>query len=78
MLALSDHFIQDLGLTCMMVTHNMRDAIAFGNRLIMMSQGRVILDVEGDEKKLLTVEQLVKLFSSRSGEEVNNDRMLLG
>ena len=77
-LALSDHFIQDLGLTCMMVTHNMRDAITFGNRLIMMSQGRVILDVEGDEKKLLTVEQLVKLFSSRSGEEVNNDRMLLG
>lgn len=77
-LELSDRFISEMNLTCMMVTHNMRDAIHFGNRLIMMSQGRIILDVSGEEKKQLTVEQLIRLFSMRSGEEVNNDRMLLG
>lgn len=77
-LALSQRFIAERKLTCMMVTHNMRDAIAFGNRLIMMSQGRIILDVNGGDKQQLTVEQLIQLFSSRSGEEVNNDRMLLG
>jgi len=77
-LELSERFIADMQLTCMMVTHNMRDAIAYGNRLIMMSQGRIILDVNGTDKQQLTVEQLIHLFSSRSGEEVNNDRMLLG
>ncbi len=77
-LELSEHFIADMNLTCMMVTHNMRDAIHVGNRLIMMSQGRIILDVRDEEKKQLTVDQLVHLFSSRSGEEVINDRMLLG
>ncbi len=61
-----------------MVTHNMRDAIQHGNRLIMMSQGRIILDVEGEQKKNLTVEQLVQMFSLRSGEELVNDRMMLG
>ena len=77
-LELSERFIADMKLTCMMVTHNMRDAIVYGNRLIMMSQGRIILDVNGTDKQQLTVEQLIHLFSSRSGEEVNNDRMLLG
>lgn len=77
-LKLSDRFISDLGLTCMMVTHNMRDAIAYGNRLIMMSQGRIILDVNGGDKKKLTVEELIQMFSTKSGEEVMNDRMLLG
>lgn len=77
-LELSNHFISSMKLTCMMVTHNMRDAIAVGNRLIMMSQGKIILDAEGEEKKKLTVEGLIQLFSSRSGEEVANDRMLLG
>lgn len=77
-LELSDLFIRQMNLTCLMVTHNMRDAIQFGNRLIMMSQGQVILDVSGDEKSKLTIEQLVKLFSARSGEDVLNDRMMLG
>ncbi len=77
-LELSNHFISSMSLTCMMVTHNMRDAIAVGNRLIMMSQGRIILDVNGEEKKKLTVEQLISMFSSRAGEEVINDRMVLG
>ena len=77
-LELSDHFISSMKLTCLMVTHNMRDAIQHGNRLIMMSQGRIILDVEGEQKKNLTVEQLVQMFSLRSGEELVNDRMMLG
>ena len=77
-LALSDRFISDLGLTCMMVTHNMKDAIAYGNRLIMMSQGRIILDLNGEDKRRLTVEQLIQMFSAKSGEELMSDRMLLG
>ncbi|NLW20379.1 MAG: ATP-binding cassette domain-containing protein [Clostridiales bacterium] len=77
-LELSEQFISGLGLTCMMVTHNMRDAIAYGNRLIMMSQGRIILDVNGGDKKKLTVEELIQMFSTKSGEEVMSDRMLLG
>ncbi len=76
-LALSDQFIKDMGLTCLMVTHNMRHAIQYGNRLIMMSQGRIILDVNGEEKRHLTVEGLIQRFSQQSGEEVMNDRMLL-
>ena len=76
-LELSDRFIKEQGLTCLMVTHNMRDAIAYGNRLVMMSQGRIILDVNGGEKHKLTVEQLIRLFSSKAGEEAANDRMLL-
>ena len=77
-LELSDQFIRQMNLTCLMVTHNMRDAIHFGNRLIMMSQGQIILDVSGEEKHQLTVDQLVRMFSARSGEDVLNDRMLLG
>ena len=77
-LELSDRFIREMKLTCLMVTHNMRDAIQYGNRLVMMSQGRIILDVEGEEKKKLTVEGLIQLFSSRAGDEAANDRMLLG
>ncbi len=76
-LELSDQFIKDMGLTCLMVTHNMRDAIQYGNRLIMMSQGRIILDVNGEEKKKLTVESLIQRFTRQSGDEVMNDRMLL-
>ena len=77
-LELSDLIIARMKLTCMMVTHNMRDAIQYGNRLIMMSQGKIILDVNGGEKKSLTVEALVRLFSSRAGDEAANDRMMLG
>ena len=60
-----------------MITHNMRDAIQIGNRLIMMNNGRIIYDVEGEEKKRLTVEDLLKKFSQESGEELANDRMML-
>ena len=64
-------------LTAMMVTHNRRDAIYYGNLLIMMNNGRVIFDVSGEEKKNLTVEALIAKFSENSGEEFSNDRALL-
>ena len=64
-------------LTTLMITHNMRDAIAYGNRLIMMYDGRVGVDVSGEEKKKLTVEQLLNLFSQASGSDEVNDKMIL-
>lgn len=76
-LALSDKFIEEEKLTALMVTHNMKDAIAHGNRLIMMNNGRIILDVSGEEKKKLTVEDLLSAFSKLSGTEFANDRALL-
>ena len=60
-----------------MVTHNMKDAIAIGNRLIMMNNGKVIYDVAGEEKKKLTVDDLLIKFTEASGEELSNDRMML-
>lgn len=76
-LSLSDQIIKEHNLTAMMVTHNMRDAIVHGNRLIMMNEGRVILDISGDEKKRLTVEDLLRKFEEVSGEEFANDKALL-
>lgn len=77
-LALSDKIIAENHLTAMMVTHNMKDAIAHGNRLIMMHEGRVIYDVSGEEKKGLHVSDLLKKFEEASGGEFANDRMMLG
>ena len=76
-LEISDKIIAEHHLTTMMVTHNMKDAIAHGNRLIMMYDGRIILDIGGEEKKKLTVEDLLQKFTQASGDELNNDRMLL-
>jgi len=76
-LEITDKLITENGLTALMVTHNMRDAIAHGNRLIMMNNGRVILDVSGEEKKSLTVEALLEKFTKVSGEQFANDRALL-
>lgn len=76
-LALSDKIIKDEHLTAMMVTHNMNDAINYGNRLIMMHEGRIILDISGEEKKKLTVEALLHKFEEISGSEFANDRALL-
>lgn len=76
-LELSDRFIAEENLTAMMITHNMNDAIVHGNRLIMMHEGRVIYDVSGEEKKKLTVDDLLKKFAEVSGEEFANDRALL-
>lgn len=76
-LALSDQIIQENSLTAVMVTHNMKDAIAHGNRIIMMNEGQVILDLAGEEKGRLTVEQLLQKFSDLSGEVFANDAALL-
>lgn len=61
-----------------MITHNMKDAIAHGNRLIMMMDGRIILDIKGEEKKKLTVEDLLHKFEVASGEQFASDKALLG
>ena len=76
-LEITDKIVTENGLTTLMITHNMRDAIAHGNRLIMMQDGHVIVDVEGDAKKKLTVEDLLKLFAQASGQEFANDRAIL-
>ena len=76
-LELSDKLISENKLTAMMVTHNMKDAIAHGNRLIMMHNGRIIYDVCGEEKKNLTVDALLEKFTQVSGQEFANDRALL-
>ena len=65
-------------LSTLMITHNMRDAIAYGNRLIMMYNGHIVVDVSGEEKKQLTVNQLLELFSKVSGSDEANDKLLLG
>lgn len=76
-LELSDKIIEEHHLTAMMVTHNMKDAIAHGNRLIMMHEGKIIYDVCGEEKKNLKVADLLRKFEEVSGGEFANDRMML-
>ena len=76
-LEISQKVVEKNGLTTMMITHNMRDAIAFGNRLIMMDEGRIVLDISGDEKKNLTVADLLARFSEASGREETDDKLLL-
>ena len=76
-LELTEKIVAEQKLTAMMVTHNMKDAIAMGNRLIMMNAGRIVVDVRGKEKKKLTREDLMQLFEKAAGQEIENDRMLL-
>ena len=76
-LRLSNDIIKDHNLTALMVTHNMQNAIDYGNRLIMMDNGRVILDIQGEEKQQLTVADLLRKFEQVSGTEFVNDRALL-
>lgn len=76
-LELSEQIIEEHGLTSLMVTHNMRDAIRYGNRLIMMHDGRVAVDVSGEEKKKLTVEALLGRFSESAGSDEVSDRLVL-
>ena len=73
----TERIVQKSGLTTMMITHNMRDAIAHGNRLVMMYDGRIVVDVSGEEKKRLTVEQLLSLFSQASGSDEVDDKLVL-
>ena len=74
----TQRIVEKDNLTTLMITHNMRDAIAYGNRLIMMSDGKVVVDVSGEEKKKLTVEQLLNLFSQASGSDEVDDKLVLG
>ena len=76
-LELSDQIVQENQLTTLMITHNMKDAIAHGNRLIMMDAGHVVVDVSGEDKKKLTVPDLLAMFSHASGSDEANDKMLL-
>lgn len=76
-LDLTQQIVSENNLTTLMITHNMRDAIEIGNRLIMMNNGNIIFDVSGEEKKKLTTADLLEKFKISAGEELNNDRMLL-
>ena len=76
-LALTDKLIAEHHLTALMITHNMKDAIAHGNRLIMMHNGKIILDIRGEEKQQLTVDSLLAKFSETSGDTFASDRSLL-
>ena len=77
-LALTEEIVGRDALTTFMVTHNMRDAIRYGNRLIMMNEGRIIYDVRGEEKRTLQVSDLLKKFETMDAEGAVNDRILLG
>ncbi len=76
-LNLTDRIVEENKLTTLMITHNMRDAINHGNRLIMMNEGNVVVDISGEEKKKLTVEDLLGLFAKASGSEFSNDAAIL-
>ena len=76
-LEISDKIISENHLTAMMVTHNMKDAIAHGNRLIMMHEGKIVLNIAGEDKKKLTVSDLLTQFEKVSGEEFASDKALL-
>ena len=76
-LEITEKIVMENKLTTLMVTHNMRDAIRYGNRLIMMHEGRILLDIEGEAKKKLTVEELLSRFGHSSGEEFTQDSVLL-
>ena len=73
----TQRIVEKDNLTTLMITHNMRDAIAYGNRLIMMYNGHIVVDVSGEEKKQLTVDQLLALFSKASGSDEADDKLLL-
>ncbi|MBB5335295.1 ABC transporter ATP-binding protein [Pectinatus brassicae] len=77
-LNITNDIVNKRQLTTLMITHNMRDALRCGNRLIMMFNGQIIVDVSGDDKKNLTVNDLLSMFEKASGSEMANDRMLLG
>ena len=76
-LEITEKIVTENHLTTLMITHNMKDAIRHGNRLIMMHEGRIVIDVTGEEKKALTVEKLLEMFTKVSGSEFSSDRAIL-
>ena len=76
-MTLTDRIVTDASLTTLMITHNMKDAIRYGNRLIMLDGGRIALDISGEEKRNLTVQSLLDLFSQKSGSSFDDDKAIL-
>ena len=76
-LQITNKLVTENNLTTLMITHNMHDAITYGNRLIMMHEGQIVVDVCGEEKKNLTIEQLLGLFERASGSKIADDKVLL-
>lgn len=76
-LALTARIVKEENITCMMVTHNMHQALALGNRTLMMADGKIVLDVSGEEREGMTVEDLLARFKAGTGAELDNDRILL-
>ena len=76
-LALTKNIIRERNITCLMVTHNMNQALELGNRTLMMDSGRIVFDVSGEERNKMTVEDLLNKFSIGAGKEFDNDRILL-
>ena len=76
-LALTKDIVARQNITCLMVTHNMKNALELGNRTLMMDAGRIVLDVGGEERKGLTVEDLLSRFRAGAGKDLDNDRILL-
>lgn len=77
-LQLTRKLVAENHLTAMMVTHNMKDALQYGNRTVMLHEGRVILDINAQTKERMQVDDLLQMFEKASGSALNNDRMLLG
>ena len=77
-LALTDAIVRDNGLTCLMITHNMQDALSHGNRTVMMDAGEIRHDLSGPERERATVQDLIRLFTTPTGQTTASDRMLLG
>ena len=76
-LNLTKSIIKERKLTCLMITHNMNQALELGNRTLMMDAGRIVLDVSGEEREHMTVEDLLQKFSVDAGQDFDNDRILL-
>ena len=76
-LDLTRKIVAEHHITCLMVTHNMHQALELGNRTLMMDRGRIVLDLKGKERDGLTVDDLLQKFAQGAGREMNNDRILL-
>ena len=75
-MAITNQIVAENRITTMMITHNIRSALTTGSRTIMMDAGRIILDISGEERDRMTIERLMKLYSEKKKEELDNDRML--
>jgi len=76
-LNLTKSIVAEREITCLMITHNMYQALELGNRTLMMDSGKIVLDLSGEEREHLTVDMLLKKFSEKAGKALDNDRILL-